>query len=221
MKKILVIAPHPDDEIIGCGGTILRNIAEGNQVFVCIVTKGVEPLFSKESVALIRKECIDCHKRIGTKKVFFLDFPAVMLEEQHRYELNDKILSIIKEIKPDEVFIPHIGDMQKDHQIVAEASMVAMRPKHFSAPRKILSYETLSETGWNIPNIQNDFIPNVFIDISNYLNHKLEIMGIYKSQISDYPSTRSLKTIESLAMYRGSLMNIFAAEAFMLVREIE
>ena len=89
-----------------------------------------------------------------------------MLEEQHRYEINEKFLDVVKEVEPDEVFIPHVGDMQKDHQISAEAAMVALRPKYPFAPKRIYAYETLSETGWNIPNIQNEFIPNAFSDIS-------------------------------------------------------
>ena len=220
MKKILIIAPHPDDEIIGCGGTILRNIAEGNYVYVCIVTKGVEPLFSKDVVDVTRKECIECHKKNGTTKVFFLDFPSVMLEEQHRYEINEKILNVIKEVEPDEVFIPHIGDMQKDHQIVAEACMVALRPKYSFAPKKIMAYETLSETGWNIPNVQNEFLPNYFVNISDFLQDKIKMIEFFDSQLSEFPAARSLEAIESLAKYRGAVMNMKAAEAFMLIREI-
>lgn len=220
MKNILVFAPHPDDEMIGVGGTIIKSIKNGSNVFVCVVTKGIKPLFSNERTEKNRNDCIVCHKSVGIKDTIFLDFPSVMLEEQHRYEINAKMLEIVKKIKPDEVYIPHIGDMQKDHQIVAESAMVALRPKYSFAPKRILAYETLSETGWHIPNVQNAFIPNVFIDISFQLNEKLKALKIYTSQIEDFPNARSLEAIKALAQYRGAVMNVRAAEAFMLVREI-
>ncbi|HHW30153.1 MAG TPA: hypothetical protein GXX20_00530 [Clostridiaceae bacterium] len=135
--KLLIIAPHADDEIIGVGGTIIKNVTEGNEVFVCIVTRGVKPLFSDEYMKCLRKETVTCHKTIGVKKTIFLEFPSVMLEEQHRFEINRKILDVIKETQPDEVYIPHIGDMQKDHQIVAESAMVALRPKYSFTPKKV------------------------------------------------------------------------------------
>lgn len=219
--NILIIAPHADDEIIGVGGTIIKKIKNGDDVFVCIVTKGVEPLFSKSYMATLRKETIECHNFIGIKKTIFLDFPSVLLEEQHRYEINNRILETIKEIKPDEIYIPHIGDMQKDHQIVAEACMVASRPKYSFSPKRIFVYETMSETGWNIPNVQNEFMPNYFVDISDELSFKLKAMSYYKSQLSPFPSARSLVAIESLAKYRGALMQLNAAEAFVLIRGIE
>lgn len=219
--KILVIAPHADDEILGVGGTIIKNIKHGNDVYVCIVTRGVEPLFSADYINNLRNETIRCHKLLGIRKTFFLELPSVMLEEQHRFEINDKILKVIKEIEPDEVYIPHVGDMQKDHQIVAESCMVAMRPKYSFAPKRILAYETLSETGWNTPNIQNEFIPNCFVDISELLSAKIEAMECYSSQLSRFPNARSIDAIEALAKYRGTLMNMKAAEAFMLLREIE
>ena len=220
MKRILVIAPHPDDEIIGVGGTMIKEIKAGNEVYVCVVTKGCEPLFSKESVEKVRRESLDCHSKIGVKNTFFFDFPAAMLETVNRYELNEKFIETLKEVNPEEVYIPHVGDMQKDHQLVVDASMVAMRPKYGFAPRKIFSYETLSETGWNVPSVQNEFIPNAFVDISDTLSEKLVAMSVYTTQTATFPDARSLEALEALAKYRGALMNIHAAEAFMLIREI-
>lgn len=220
MKKILVIAPHPDDEILGCGGVMIKNVKAGNEVYVCIVTKGMQPLFPIEDVEETRKAARDCHAAIGVVKTFFLEFPCVTLEECHRYELNDAILKVIREIQPDEVYIPHWGDMQKDHQLIADACMVAVRPKYFPQIRKVLSYETMSETAWNAPSVQNEFIPNVFEDISDCLDEKLEALSYFKNQIADFPDSRSLGAIEALAKYRGALMHRNACEAFMLIREI-
>lgn len=220
MKKILVIAPHPDDEILGCGGTMLRNIATGNEVFVCIVTKGRPPLFNPEGTAENRRNTIECHQHIGVKKTFYLDFPAAELEKVERYEFNGKILEVIKEVQPDETYIPHWGDMQKDHQMVAEAAMVALRPKYHPQVKKIYGYETMSETAWNAPNVQNEFIPNVYVDIADYLEGKKEALSFFKLQVSPFPDARSLEAIEALAKYRGAQMDMRAAESFMLIREL-
>lgn len=219
--KILVIAPHADDEIIGVGGTIAKRLEQNNEVSICVVTRGEPPIFSKEFMEKLREETLRCHKMLGIKKTYFLEFPAVMLEKENRYEINGKISEVIGAVCPDEVYIPHIGDMQKDHQIVAEAAMVGLRPKYKHIVKKIYAYETLSETGWNIPNIQNEFIPNVYVDISEYLPKKLQAMECYGSQLGDFPDARSLGAIEALAKYRGAVMNMEAAEAFMLIRSIE
>ena len=220
-KKILVIAPHNDDEILGCGGIMLKNKAEGNKVYVCIATHGTPPLFDPEGTKRNHQETLDCHKYIGVDNTIFLDFPAVFIDKTDRYKINDELLRVIKKIQPDEVYIPHYGDMQKDHQIVADACMVALRPKYNHNFTKIYCYETLSETGWNIPSVQNEFIPNCYTDISEFVDKKLEAMSYYESQLSDFPDARSLEAVKALARYRGAQMNMNAAEAFMLIREIK
>lgn len=220
-KRILVIAPHPDDEILGCGGMMLKNIKLGNEVFVCIVTKGYPPLFKEERIKKNSEDAISCHASIGVKESFFLDFPSTKLETIDRAKMNDKILEVIKKVNPDEVYIPHWGDMQRDHQVVAEACMVAVRPKYKPQVKRVYSYETLSETGWNAPNIQNEFIPNVFVDISDFLEDKKKALSMYTLQIADYPDPRSMEAVEALAKYRGALMHMKAAEAFTLIRELK
>lgn len=220
MSKILVIAPHPDDEMLGCGGTMIKNIEAGNEVYVCIVTKGPQPMFPIEIVEKTRQEARECHRKIGVKNTFFLDFPSVYLEECHRYELNDSLLKVVREIMPDEAYIPHWGDMQKDHQIVADACMVVLRPKYEPKIKRIYGYETMSETAWNAPNVQNEFMPNVFVDISETLEAKLKALSFFQTQLSAFPDARSIEAIEALAKYRGALMHVKAAEAFMLIREI-
>ena len=219
--NILVIAPHPDDEILGCGGTIAKRIAEGHTVYVCVVTKGCEPLFKNDSVEQVRSECRGADKFLGVSETYFLDFPAAMLEDVPRYKLNDELLQVIQKTKPDEVYIPHRGDMQLDHQIVVDAVMVAVRPRGKNYPRRIYAYETLSETGWNIPNTVNEFIPTVYEDISDTIGKKLAAMNIFESQIATFPAARSIGAIETLAKFRGVTVNVEAAEAFSLIREVK
>lgn len=220
MKKILVIAPHADDEILGVGGVMARNIDEGNEVYVCVVTHGEEPLFSKELVVKLREETIKAHQYLGVKETFFLEYPAVRLEEIPRYQLNQSIMEVVEKVEPDELYMPHTGDMQKDHQIVNEAVMVAVRPKYRHKIHAVYAYETLSETEWNIPNTANAFIPTVYQDISEYLDIKKKALSYFTTQVSEFPDPRSLEAVEALAKYRGSTVEVGAAEAFVLIREI-
>lgn len=219
--KVLVIAPHADDEVIGVGGTISKRNNAGDEVYVCIVTRGYEPLYSDKYVEQCKHEALQADKLLGVKKTFFLDFPAVNLENVPRHEFNGSIFNIIQEIMPDEVFIPHRGDMQIDHQMVVDAAMVGLRPKYEHIVRRIYAYETLSETGWNVPNVQNEFIPTVYEDITETLKNKLDAMKLFQSQLEEFPNARSIESIEALAKFRGTTVNLNAAEAFVLVREIK
>ena len=220
-KKVLVVAPHPDDEVIGVGGTIMKRIKAGFEVYVCIVTKGCKPLFEDSYVRQGREECQAADRLLGVKETLFQDFPATMLETVPRYEFNGKMLELICTIKHEEVFIPHWGDMPLDHKLVVEACMVALRPKYKHTVNRVYSYETLSETGWDVPAVNKSFIPNVFEDISDYLEDKIAAMSCFKSQLLEFPAARSIGAIRALAEYRGATVNVRAAEAFCLVREIK
>lgn len=219
--NILIIAPHPDDEIIGVGGTIAKKAAEGHDVYVCIITKGCEPLFHKDYVEQGRSECRKADAFLGVRETIFLDFPAVMLEKVPRYKLNNGILNVIQKIKPDDVYIPHRGDLQIDHKMVVDAAMVALRPKYEHKVKRIYTYETLSETGWDIPNTTNEFIPTVYENISKTLEKKIAAMNIFQSQLAAFPAARSIEAIEALAKYRGAIVSVNAAEAFSLIREVK
>lgn len=219
--NILVIAPHPDDEIIGVGGTIAKRVKEGHNVYVCVVTKGCEPLFAENLVNQTRSECREADALLGVKETLFLDFPAAMLETVPRYKFNDALCQVIQKIKPDEVYVPHRGDMQIDHKMVVDAAMVALRPKYAHVVKRIYAYEVLSETGWDAPNTVNEFIPTVYENISETLDKKIEAMHIFESQLADFPAARSLGAIEALAKFRGATVNVCAAEAFSLIREIK
>lgn len=219
--RVLVIAPHPDDEIIGVGGTIAKRVNAGDEVYVCVVTKGQEIMFDRDYIEQGREECRKADAMLGVSETIFLDFPAVMLETVPRYKLNSGISDQIQRIKPDEVFIPHRGDMQLDHQMVVDATMVAVRPRGNYYPKRVYAYETLSETGWNIPNSVNDFIPTVYEDISKFIELKLHAMSLFESQLAQFPAARSIEAIEALARFRGATVNVKAAEAFSLVREIK
>ena len=218
--NVLIFAPHRDDEIIGVGGTLLKRKAAHDRVSVCVVTSS-EGYEVSDFVKGVHKEMLQCHEYCGVDKYYGLPFKPIILESYPRASLNKAILDVLKEEQPDEVYIPFWGDMQKDHRIVADAAMVAMRSKYDHRPQRIYAYETLSETGINIPTEANTFIPNVYEDITPYMEQKKEALNYYRSQVSDFPDLRSLEAIEALARFRGATVNVNAAEAFMLVREIK
>lgn len=214
--KILVFAPHNDDEVLGVGGTIAKYAYEGHKVFVCEVTRGP----SEERVKIIREEAAKAHKVLGVKKAYFLDFPVVRLRETPLVEINAAFVKVVNEIKPDIVFIPHKGDMHMDHYITSHSAMVAMRPIGDFKVKEIYAYETLSETEWNIPSVDNAFIPNVWNDITDFIDRKKYAMSCYKSQLRGGFHPRSIKIIEVLAKLRGSTIGVQYAESFTLIRKI-
>ena len=218
--RVLVIAPHPDDEVLGCGATIAKRVSAGDKVYVCIVTEGREPMYSKKFIKKERKEMYDALKSLGVQNILLLQFPSAQLDTIPQHIINDVIMDVINTVKPDEVFIPHIGDMHKDHQIVADAAMVAVRPNGKFRVKRVLAYETLSETDWNIPNQQNAFIPNVYEDVGDFLYSKAVAFSKYESQVRKFPAARSLGALKALAEHRGAIVGMKHAEAFMLIREV-
>ena len=215
--RVLVIAPHNDDEVLGVGGTMAKLASEGNEVIVCEVTAGD---LQNEMVQLQKREALESHKILGVSKTIFMNLPVVGLKEMPTREINAAFLKVIEEIEPEIVFIPHIGDMHIDHRMVVEAAMVALRPVSAPKLKAIYAYETLSETDWNTPSINNVFLPTVYFDISDYLNAKLEAMKCHKTQLCDYPHPRSLDAIKALAMHRGTNICRQYAEAFVCIRRI-
>lgn len=218
--NLLIIAPHADDEILGVGGTIAKYVDDGHKVYVCIVTSGHPTMFPESCLKELRREVSRVHEFLGIENTFFLEFPAVLLKEVPMPELNAKLLKLINDLEPNMVFLPHYGDMHSDHRIVSSAAMVGLRPINSHKVLEIYSYETLSETEWNIPSVKNVFLPNTWVDITKYLDKKLEAMGMYATQIKEFPHPRSLEAIESLAKLRGSTIGVHAAEAFSLIRRI-
>jgi LmbE family N-acetylglucosaminyl deacetylase len=216
----LVIAPHPDDEVLGVGGTILRHLAHGDEVHIAVCTKGEEVRFGKKQVERVQAEARAVHKFLGVSGSHFLHLPAAMLDSVPGADVNEALKQVMDTVTPDTVYLPHPGDVHKDHLVIFQASMVCCRPLGDFYPRRILSYETVSETDWHAAPITPAFVPNVFMDISPYITKKLEACAMYASQIRPAPDQRSLEAIRALSVARGTAMNMPHAEAFMLIREI-
>lgn len=215
--NVLVFAPHNDDEVLGVGGTIAKHIIKGDNVYICEVTSSLV----KERKQLLQDEALRVHSYLGIKETIFLDFTVVELPHEGIREFNRAISDTVQRFKPDIVYIPFYGDMHADHTAVCNSVLVAVRPIQAPFVSKIYMYETLSETGWNLPTVDKTFIPNVFIDITETIDVKKEAMLKYESQIKVSPHPRSLDTIEALAQFRGNTVGVKYAEAFMCVRTIE
>ncbi len=219
-KQILVIAPHPDDEVLGCGGVIARHAAHGDQVHVLVVSRGAPDIFPQEVIEETRGELAAAHKLLGVENVYFLDFPAPRLDTLPGHVLADRLTRIVRELQPSTIYTPHWGDLHSDHKAVYWATMVAARPNGTTHVERLLCYETLSETEWGTPPSGNAFVPDVFVDISDFLSTKLAAMACYRTQLKEHPNSRSLRSVEALATFRGAIVGLKAAEAFVLVREI-
>ena len=216
--NVLVFAPHRDDEIIGVGGTILKRKAAGDRVAVCVVTAR-EGMELPQSTKVIHEEMKRAHTFCRIDDYIGLPFWANNMEHFPRKELNKAFFDAIVKEQPEEVYLPFWGDMQKDHQVVTEAAMVALREKYDHPVKRIYAYETLSETGINVPTENYAFIPNVFEDITDFLEDKITALGFFKTQVRPFPDLRSSEAVEALARFRGATVNVKAAEAFMLIRE--
>jgi len=214
--KVLVFAPHNDDEVLGVGGTIAKHVNKGDKVYICEVTVGK----NQERANKIKEEALNAHEILGVTETYFLDFPVVELTNVSMVELNKSIQKIVEKVKPNIAYIPHKGDMHIDHTAVAESAMVALRPVNNPQLKAIYAYETLSETEWNIPSVDNAFIPNTWIDITATIETKLQAMKCYQSQLYDFPHPRSLQAIKALSEFRGSTVCVDNAESFMTIRQI-
>jgi len=221
-KRIAVIAAHPDDEILGCGGTISRFAAEGSEVFILILGQGVASRHTagyavSKKIAELRRCGKRAASRVKAKVIDFLDFPDNRFDTVSLLDIIKAVEMSLDAIKPDTVFTHSACDLNVDHQITAQAVITATRPLSNTAVHNVYAFEVLSSSEWNFG---RPFTPNVFIDISSHIEAKKKAMAEYVSEIRKHPHPRSLKSIEALASYRGSQAGFSYAEAFSLIRAI-
>ena len=211
--NILVIAAHPDDEVLGMGGTIKKLSEAGNNMQLCVISEGASAQYSDKNMINERREsCIKAGKILGIQDFKFLNFPDAKLDSIPQLEINIEIEKIISEIYPEIVYTVSNGDFSKDHQKVFDSTLVATRPMNKKI-KKVISYELPG------PRIEQ-FQPTMFEDISKEIVSKKEAMHEYKSEVEEFPHPRSIESIESLAKYRGSQSGLRYAEAFRLIYEI-
>ncbi len=219
--RSLIIAPHPDDEVLGCGGTIQKRKKEGGSIAWLIATKMENsPDWTQDQRALRDRQILKIQEFFGFEKVFQLGYSSMKLDQVPMLSIVHDFCNVLNEFTPNEVFIPFEGDVHSDHRIVHEAAISAT--KTFRAPYidRLLSYETLSETEFNISGGVH-FKPNYYVNIEEYLEEKIQAMKIYTSEIGEFPFPRSIDAIKALAKWRGSKSGLKAAEAFQVLKEIQ
>jgi len=222
--SILIIAAHPDDEVLGCGGTI-ASLSSKNDVYTLILGQGVVSRDipsdqNKKDLEELKLSSIKANDILGVKEVYFEDLPDNKFDTVPLLDIVKAIEKHTQKINPEVIYTHHFGDLNIDHQLTHKAVITATRPIGDKFPKRILSFETLSSTEWNLQDTNNIFTPNVFVDISKTFDKKIESMKCYKSEIRDYPHPRSLKGIKVLAQKRGLEAGLNFAEAFCLLREI-
>ncbi len=218
-KKILIISPHADDEVLGCAGMISKFSNLDINVLVCSNANiGAPELFSKLLIKKIRSETLKSHKFLKIKKTFFLDLPAPKLDQYPIYKISNMIRKIIIDNKYDTVFMPSNSDLHIDHKIISHCTVVATRPiNNFKI--NLISYETLSETDWGIYEDDKIFIPNFFLSLSSKnLKDKIKSFKYFKTQNKDKLHPRSSSGIKTLAENRGKLIGEKYAEAYRIIR---
>jgi len=225
MKRILVIAAHPDDEVLGCGGTIARLNKEGYEIYTLILGEGITSRDDKRSkekrgreIANLKEQAKKANELIGVKKVFFHDFPDNRFDTVPFLDIVKTIEKVKKEIKPGIVFTHYEKDLNIDHQITYMAVITATRPLREETVKEVYSFEIPSSTEWSYP---LSFSPNAFYDISETMDIKLKALEEYKSELKEYPHPRSLEAVELTAKYWGIKVGLNYAEAFKSVRIIK
>lgn len=217
--KTIVIAPHPDDEVLGAGGTLFRRKAEGAELAWLIVTSISTTMgWSEEKVARRSQEIKKIASLFGFSEVFELNFPTARLDQIPISDLVAGISDAFKRFEPTEVFLPHPSDVHTDHRIVFDAAASCTKWFRYSSVKRVLAYETLSESDFGLV-ASPRFTPNYFVDIEPFLEHKLQAMAVYESELDDFPFPRSYEAIRALATLRGAASGSKAAEAFELFRE--
>lgn len=224
-KNILIVVAHPDDEVLGCGGTIAK-YANNNEIYVAILGEGISSRYGQREKAK-RKELLELQKQsqkvgrvLGVKENFFFNVPDNRFDTVPFLDIVKKIESIIVKVKPERVYTHHSGDLNIDHRITFQAVLTATRPTGDSPVREIYAFEVPSSTEWSFQKLGNVFDPNVFEDISGSIEVKLEVLKIYEGEIRKYPHPRSPKALTIIAQRWGIVVGKVYVEPFELIRRI-
>jgi LmbE family N-acetylglucosaminyl deacetylase len=221
-RKVLAVAPHPDDETLGCGGSLLRHIADGDEVHWLIVTAMTPALgFLAEDIERREREISNVAHAYRFAAVHTLGLPAMRLDTLPKGQLVDAVGSVVRGVQPDTLYLPYRNDAHSDHAAVFDAAAACCKGFRYPSVRRVRAYETLSETEFGLRPDDSGFRPNLFVDIASYIDRKVEIMKLFPTEIAPAPFPRNLEAIRALATFRGLVAGTIAAEAFISLREIE
>ena len=217
-KNILVVAAHPDDEVIGAGGTIAAHAARGDHVFIAILTEGASVQFPGEDdkIALKKRQAREAAEVLGAREIFSGDFPDQRLDVTPRLEVNRFVERVAREVEPHVIYTHHFADLNSDHRVAYEAAAVAARPFSLPSFERLLCYsvDTLTHAGSGAQAF------NLYSDITETLELKLKAMQVYETEVRAYPHPRSLEALRHMALRNGAMVGLHAAEVFQSVLEV-
>lgn len=227
MKKVLVVAAHPDDEVLGCGATIAKHAEAGDEVHVVILAEGVT---SRDKVrqrtnhttelSELANTAHTANKILGVKSLSLHDLPDNRLDSVDLLDIVKMIENSVQSLKPDILYTHHVGDVNIDHRRIHDAVITATRPQPGQSVKTLLFFEVQSSTEWQPPGSAPPFAPNWFVDVSLTLELKMKALAAYTMEMRDWPHARSCEAVEYLARWRGASVGCDAAEAFVLGRQI-
>jgi LmbE family N-acetylglucosaminyl deacetylase len=225
--NVLIIAAHPDDEVLGCGGTIAKHVENGDEVHVVILAEGVtsrDLRRERESrageLSQLAQAAQEAGRILGVQSVELHDFPDNRMDSVDLLDVVKVVETAIDRYKPDMVYTHHAGDVNIDHRIVHQAVVAACRPLPGQCVKTLLFFEVPSSSEWQTPSSAPAFFPNYFVDISDCLNKKLQALEAYRSEMRPWPHPRSMAAVEHLTRWRGATIGIEAAEGFVLGRKV-
>lgn len=228
MSRILIVAAHPDDEVLGCGGAVAKHVRSGDEVCMLILGEGLTARESSRDMGLrvtdlpaLDESLRTAARLLGVREVRHCQLPDNRFDSVPLLDIAKQVEAVVGEWKPEIMYTHHPGDLNVDHRRVFEAVMAAARPQPGCTIRTILAFEVPSSTGWSGSDPERAFVPNAFTDISDTLDLKVKAMEAYVSEIRPYPHPRSSEGIRILAKYRGLMVSLVAAEAFVIVRHIQ
>jgi LmbE family N-acetylglucosaminyl deacetylase len=219
-KKILVVAAHPDDEVLGCGGTVARHSAAGDDVTVVFMTDGVGSRQQRDndSSSMRKAAAQNAHRILGVKETIQFDYMDNQLDRYPLLELVQSLENVVTRIAPEVVYTHHCGDLNVDHRLTNQIVLTALRPVPHSSVREIYTFEVISSTEWNPMLLP--FQPQLFVDVSKHMHKKLEALEAYAIEMRPTPHSRSVSHVSALAVHRGHTIGRNNAEAFMIARLI-
>jgi len=222
MSNVVVVSAHPDDEVLGAGGTLLKHVQNGDKVFWIVTTSIIEnKIFTKERVESREQEIRKVEESIGIEKTFLLRYPTMSLSSRSVIEMVGDISEIFKDVQPETIYCVNRSDAHSDHRVTFDAVMACTKSFRYPFIKKVLMYECLSETEFAPALPEKAFMPNYYVDISDFMEYKIKAMKIYDSELGEHPFPRSIENIKALATYRGASVGVKYAEAFQLIKYID
>lgn len=224
MERILVVAAHPDDELLGLGGTIRRLADSGKEIHAVILAEGITSRANKRDEAdrteldMLKEDAKKAADIVGYQSIDFHDFPDNRMDSVDLLDIIKVVSGFVEKYNPDTIFTHHHGDLNIDHRRTCEAVLTACRPTEGNGVKRIYAFETPSSTEWNYT-YNEPFCPNVYFDVTDTFEAKIKGMACYRSESTSYPHPRSAEALRSLGRYRGSNVGFEMAEAFMLLME--